>query len=75
MDEYRQGHHKLYREDNGLLLGVFQGLANWSGLPVWAWRIAGIALMVTVGFFKIGFLYLLAAILMPSRNRYHSTYR
>ncbi|WP_320130508.1 PspC domain-containing protein [uncultured Sphaerochaeta sp.] len=67
MTGYRRDSNKLYREHNGIFLGVFQGLANWSGLPVWALRIIGIIVFFSIGFWKIGVLYLLAAILMPSR--------
>jgi phage shock protein PspC (stress-responsive transcriptional regulator) len=67
MTYYRHDSNKLYRERNGIILGVFQGLANWSGLPVWALRIIAIILLFSVGFWKIGALYCLAAVLMPSR--------
>lgn len=67
MTYYRDDSNKLYRERNGLVFGVFQGLANWTGIPVWALRIAGIILLFGVGFWKIGALYVLAAILMPPR--------
>ena len=63
----RQDPHKLYRERNGIFLGVCQGLATWSGLPVVAFRILAIILLFSVGFFKIGALYLLAALLLPPR--------
>ncbi|AEV29833.1 putative stress-responsive transcriptional regulator [Sphaerochaeta pleomorpha str. Grapes] len=67
MTYYRHDSNKLYREHDGMFLGVFQGLANWSGLPAWALRIIGLILLFSVGFFKVAALYLLAAVLMPPR--------
>lgn len=67
MTYYRHDPHRLCRERSGVLLGVFQGLANWSGLPAWALRIIGIALLFSVGFLKVTALYFLAAVLMPPR--------
>jgi phage shock protein PspC (stress-responsive transcriptional regulator) len=67
MTRYRNDTDKLYRERNGLVFGVFKGLSTWSGLPVWAFRIAGIVLLLGVGFWKVTALYVLAALLMPPR--------
>lgn len=63
----RQDSKTIYRERNGVLLGVFQGLATWSGLPVLLLRIVGIVLLFKIGFVPIGIAYLVAALLLPSR--------
>lgn len=67
MDYPRQDPRKLYRERNGIFLGVCQGLATWTGLPVLTFRILATILIFTVGFFQIGAIYLLAALLLPPR--------
>lgn len=63
----RRETHKLYRERNGYLLGVIEGLANWSGLPVLALRIVAVILLFKVGFIPMGIAYLGSALLMPPR--------
>lgn len=55
MDYY---HRTLYRERRGMILGVFQGLATWSGLPVLLLRIVGIILLFSVGFIPMVIAYL-----------------
>lgn len=64
-----QESRKLYREDNGYLLGVIEGLANWTGLPVMALRIIAIVLLFTVGFTTMTVAYLGSALLMPARKK------
>jgi len=64
MDSPRQ---RLYREDNGYLLGVIQGVATWSGLPVLALRIIAVILLFKAGFVLMGIAYLGSALLMPPR--------
>lgn len=58
---------KLYREHDGYLLGVIQGLATWSGLPVAVLRIVAIILLFKVGFAPMGIAYLGSALLLPPR--------
>ncbi len=58
---------KLYREHTGYVLGVIEGVANWSGLPAFALRIVAVVLLFKVGFVPIGLAYLGSAILMPGR--------
>jgi len=67
MEYPRSEIHKLYRERDGYLLGVIEGLANWTGLPVLALRIIAVILLFKVGFAPMGIAYLGAAILMPGR--------
>lgn len=60
----RRMHTGLYRSRNGILLGVFRGLADyfdWSA----AWlRMIGVIIFIVSGFWPIGVLYLLAALIM-----------
>ncbi len=67
MEYPRRETHRLYREHTGYVLGVIEGLANWSGLPAIALRIVAVILLFKVGFVPIGLAYLGAAILMPGR--------
>ncbi len=68
MDYYTTEDHKhLYRERRGMILGVFQGLANWSGLPVGLLRVIGIILIFAVGFTPMVIAYLGSALLLPLR--------
>ncbi len=68
MDCYtREDDRTLYRERRGLVFGVFQGLATWSGLPVGLLRIVGIILLFSVGFVPVTTAYLLAALHLPLR--------
>jgi phage shock protein PspC (stress-responsive transcriptional regulator) len=63
----RRKTHKLYREHTGYVLGVLEGLANWSGLPVLALRIIADIHLFKLRFVPIGLAYLGSAILMPGR--------
>lgn len=63
----REDNRTLYRERRGMILGVFQGLSTWSGLPVLLLRIIGIILLFTVGFAPIIIAYLVTALMLPSR--------
>ena len=67
MEYPRRETHRLYREQTGYVLGVIEGLANWSGLPAIALRIVAVILLFKVGFVPIGLAYLGAAVLMPGR--------
>lgn len=63
----RRASRKLYREHNGYLLGVIEGLANWTGLPVLALRIIAVILLFKIGFVPILIAYLGSALLLPAR--------
>ena len=67
MEYPRRETHKLYREHNGYLLGVIEGLATWTGLPVLALRIIAVILLFKIGFVPMGIAYLGSALLMPAR--------
>ncbi|MBZ4674253.1 MAG: hypothetical protein JG773_1224 [Spirochaeta sp.] len=60
-------HRSLYRERRGMILGVFQGLATWSGLPVLLLRIVAVILLFSVGFTPMIIAYLGVALILPSR--------
>ena len=54
----------LYRSRNGLILGVFRGLAEYFDLSVFWLRTIGVIVFIFSGFWPIVVLYLLAALLM-----------
>lgn len=54
----------LYRARDGILLGVFKGFANYFDLSVKWLRIIGVIIFIFSGFWPIGVLYLLAALVM-----------
>jgi phage shock protein C len=54
----------LYRSRQGVILGVFKGLADYFGFSV-AWlRALGVIIFILSGFWPIVVLYLLAALIM-----------
>lgn len=54
----------LYRSRRGILLGVFKGLGDYFDLSVKWLRVIGIIIFIFSGFWPIGVLYLLAALIM-----------
>ena len=54
----------LYRSRNGLILGVFRGLAEYFDLSVFWLRTIGVIVFIFSGFWPIVVLYLFAALLM-----------
>ncbi len=54
----------LYRDRNGALLGVCSGLARYFDLPVNLVRAAVLLLFFITGLWPVGFLYLIAAMIM-----------
>ncbi len=65
---YRRG---LYRSNNGIILGVFRGLANYFDFSVFWIRMIAIGLFILTGFWPITGLYLLAALLMKPEPAIH----
>ena len=59
------GARKLYRSRRGKIFGVCQGLADWRNLPVEYIRIFMIMAFIFTGFFPVGILYFLAALILP----------
>ena len=70
---------RLYRSRNGKVFGICQGIADWKDLPVEYIRLFVILAFVFTGFFPVGVLYFLAAIILPKEpegmNRNSSRYR
>lgn len=56
---------KLYRSRRGKLFGICQGIADWRDLPVQYIRLFLIIVFLMTGFFPIGILYFLAALVLP----------
>lgn len=56
---------RLYRSRNGRFFGVCQGIANWRDLPVEYVRLFVILAFIFTGFFPVGVLYFLAALILP----------
>ncbi len=65
---YKKRHRKkLYRSSNGLIFGVCEGLANYTGISVGLIRFLAILTFILSGFAPIGIIYLLMAIFIPTR--------
>lgn len=56
---------KLYRSRRGKIFGICQGIADWRDLPVDYIRIFMILVFIFSGFFPVGILYFLAALIIP----------
>ena len=54
----------LYRSRNGIILGVFKGLAQYFDFSVGWLRIIGVIVFIFSGFWPVVVLYLLAALIM-----------
>ena len=65
---------RLYRSRNGIIWGVFQGLADWLEVPVSVLRTIAIVTFVLTGFFPLAAIYALAALLMPVEPASHRSY-
>ena len=80
-NEYRKGYKDGYgdrdtsrtgglrRSTDGVLLGVCQGFANWMGVPAWPIRLATFISFIMSGFWPVGALYLIAAVVMKPERR------
>jgi phage shock protein C len=60
----------LYRSRCGVLFGVCQGLADYFDLSAFWLRVIVAVTFLCTGFFPVGVLYILAALLMKPRPRY-----
>jgi len=56
----------LYRSRNGVILGVFRGLADYFDFSVFWIRAIAVILFIFTGFWPVVGIYLLAALLMKS---------
>lgn len=61
---HRQQHAGIYRSRHGVLLGVFRGLADYFDWSATWLRVIGVIIFIISGFWPIGVLYLLAALIM-----------
>jgi phage shock protein C len=61
--------HGLYRARRGLVFGVCAGVANYFGFSVFWTRVLTLAAMVCTGFWPLGAVYILAALLMKREPR------
>lgn len=57
----------LYRSRNGIILGVCRGLAEYFDLSVFWVRVISLVLLIFTGFWPIGALYLISALLMKPK--------
>jgi phage shock protein C len=60
---------RLYRSRKGMILGVCQGLADYFNVSVSGIRITAVILFIFTGFWPVGALYLLAALIFKPRPR------
>ena len=64
MREYARPRGGIYRSRNGIIFGVFKGLADHFNVSVFWTRMIAVALLIFTGFWPIGILYIVAALLM-----------
>ena len=55
---------RLYRSRHGMILGICRGLADYLRIPTFGIRAAALVLLIATGFWPIGALYLLAALIL-----------
>ena len=55
---------RLYRSRHKMILGVCRGLADYFRIPAFGVRAAALVLLIGTGFWPIGALYLLAALIL-----------
>lgn len=54
----------LYRSRNGMIFGVCRGLADYFDLDAFWLRVAAVVGFIVTGFFPLGVVYILAAMIM-----------
>lgn len=54
----------LYRSRRKMILGVCRGLADYFSIPAFGVRAAALVLLIGTGFWPIGALYLMAALIL-----------
>ena len=57
-------YHGLYRSRNGVIMGVCRGLAEYFNFSVFWVRVIFLVLLIFTGFWPVGALYLVAALIM-----------
>lgn len=60
----KQNRKGLYRSRRGMILGVCRGVAEYMDLSILWIRVAAVLALIFTGFWPIGALYLLAALVM-----------
>ncbi|MBT4287615.1 MAG: PspC domain-containing protein [Deltaproteobacteria bacterium] len=60
----------LYRSRNGIILGVFTGIAEYLDLSVFWTRATALITLFATGFFPIAIIYIIAALIMKKRPYY-----
>lgn len=63
-DEYRLERRGLYRSRNNIFFGVCAGLAEYFDISVFWSRVVAVGLLICTGFWPVGAIYLVAALLM-----------
>lgn len=61
---YEPERRGLYRSNNGMILGVCAGIAEYFDLSVFWTRVIAVGLLLCTGFFPVGLLYILGGFLM-----------
>lgn len=69
MSDYGYSRSGLYRSRDGIIAGVCAGLAEYLDLSVFWVRVVAVALLLCSGFWPIGALYLIAALMMKKAPR------
>lgn len=60
---------RLTKSNNKVFLGVCGGLADYFGIDPTIVRLIVLVLLVLTGFFPVGLIYIVAALIMPDYNR------
>ena len=68
-------HKRLYRSRHGKIFGVCRGIADWRNLPVEYIRLFMILAFIFTGFFPVGLIYFLAALVLPMEPEGTRDYR
>ena len=58
---------KLYRSDDRILLGVCQGLADWTSIPVFVVRLVFIVAALSTSVLPSLLVYLIVGLIIPAR--------
>jgi phage shock protein C len=64
MRKYARPRGGIYRSRSGIIFGVCKGLADHFDVSVFWTRLVAVALLIFTGFWPIGVLYIVAALLM-----------
>lgn len=59
---------RLTKSNNKVFLGVCGGLADYFGIDPTIVRLIALVLLVLTGFFPVGLIYIVAALIMPDYN-------